>query len=85
MPSPVLGRRGAAVINAQGGLSWEAKSTHPDDVYVHLANQKQLNRRIDALLTVAATPNRAGQLTRSAPAVEQRGKLQVGPPRQPPE
>jgi inosine-uridine preferring nucleoside hydrolase len=47
----VLGRGGAAVINAQGGLSWQATSSRHHDVYVHLADQKTLNRRIEQLLT----------------------------------
>jgi hypothetical protein len=44
------GRGGAAVINAAGGLSWQAVSPHPDDFYVHVADQTQLNTRIDDLL-----------------------------------
>jgi hypothetical protein len=48
----VLGRGGAAVINAQGGLSWQKKSTRPGDVYVHVADQKALNRRIERLLAL---------------------------------
>jgi hypothetical protein len=50
----VLGRGGSVVINAQGGLSWHSPSPRPSDVYVHVADQKKLNARIDALLTVAA-------------------------------
>jgi len=46
----VLGRGGAAVINEQGGLSWQQQSDRRDDVYVHLADQKALNRRIEELL-----------------------------------
>jgi pyrimidine-specific ribonucleoside hydrolase len=48
----VLGQGGAAVINKQGGLSWEQTSPRRDDVYVHLANQQALNQRIEQLLTV---------------------------------
>jgi hypothetical protein len=46
----VLGRGGAAVINAQGGLSWQATSPRRHDLYVHVADQKALNRRIERLL-----------------------------------
>ena len=46
----VLGRGGAAYINQQGGLGWRTTSSHPDDFYVHVANQKLLNARIDQLL-----------------------------------
>ncbi|HEX4493545.1 MAG TPA: nucleoside hydrolase [Acidimicrobiia bacterium] len=49
-----LGRGGAAVLNAKGGLSWQAQSTRPDDVYVHLAEQNALNAFIDPLLAVGA-------------------------------
>jgi hypothetical protein len=45
-----LGRGGAAVVNAQGGLSWQAVSPRPNDVYVHVLDQQALNRRIDELL-----------------------------------
>lgn len=45
-----LGQGGAAVINAQGGLSWEAPSSRPNDVYVHVVDQQALNQRIDELL-----------------------------------
>jgi len=45
-----LGQGGAAVINAQGGLSWETPSSRKDDVYVHVVDQPTLNRRIDELL-----------------------------------
>jgi hypothetical protein len=55
----VLGHGGAAIINAQGGLSWQAKATRRHDVYVHLADQQALNRRIDQLLTVAAAKHGA--------------------------
>jgi hypothetical protein len=47
----VLGRGGAAVINQQGGLAWQATSPRRHDVYVHLLDQQALNRRIDQLLT----------------------------------
>jgi pyrimidine-specific ribonucleoside hydrolase len=46
------GQGGAAVINAQGGLSWETSSSRPSDVYVHVADQPMLNTRIDELLAV---------------------------------
>jgi hypothetical protein len=46
----VLGRGGAAVINAQGGLSWSTPSTRHNDVYVHVLDQPALNQRIDELL-----------------------------------
>lgn len=46
------GRGGAAVINAQGGLSWETPSNRPRDVYVHVVDQPTLNSRIDELLAV---------------------------------
>ena len=45
-----LGQGGAAVLNDQGGLSWQTPSSRPDDVYVHIADQDALNRRIDELL-----------------------------------
>jgi hypothetical protein len=50
----VLGRGGAAVINAQGGLSWQATSPRHHDFYVHVGNQQALNRRIERLLEVNA-------------------------------
>jgi hypothetical protein len=46
-----LGQGGAAVINDQGGLSWQDNSSRPHDVYVHVANQNTLNARIEALLS----------------------------------
>jgi hypothetical protein len=51
----VLGRGGAAVINKQGGLSWQAISPRRHDVYVHVADQKMLNQRIARLLTLNAS------------------------------
>jgi hypothetical protein len=45
-----LGRGGAAVLNSQGGLSWEPSTLRTHDVYVHVADQPALNQRIDALL-----------------------------------
>jgi len=48
----VLGRGGAAVINEQGGLSWQATSPRRDDFYVHVVDQKTLNQRIERLLTL---------------------------------
>jgi hypothetical protein len=53
----VLGRGGAAVINKQGGLSWQEQSPRRHDVYVHLVDQKALNQRIEKLLTL--NPNGA--------------------------
>jgi len=44
------GQGGAAVINAQGGLSWETPSSRPNDLYVKVADQQRLNQRIDELL-----------------------------------
>ncbi|HEY1741303.1 MAG TPA: nucleoside hydrolase [Acidimicrobiia bacterium] len=49
----VLGRGGSAVINKQGGLSWQTPSARHDDVYVHVKNQQALNQRIDQLITTA--------------------------------
>jgi hypothetical protein len=45
-----LGQGGAAVINAQGGLSWGAGTDHPSEVYVHVANQPELNATINSLI-----------------------------------
>lgn len=45
-----LGQGGAAVINSQGGLTWGTGQHHPPEVYVHVANQSELNERIDSLL-----------------------------------
>lgn len=45
-----LGQGGAAVINTQGGFSWETPSSRPDDVYVRVSDQAALNQRIDELL-----------------------------------
>jgi pyrimidine-specific ribonucleoside hydrolase len=44
------GQGGAAVINADGGLSWQTPSSRPDDFYVHVVDQPTLNQRIDELL-----------------------------------
>lgn len=44
------GQGGAAVINAPSGLSWEAPSSRPNDVYVHVVDQQALDQRIDELL-----------------------------------
>jgi hypothetical protein len=44
------GQGGAAVMNAQGGLSWEADSHGRHEVYVHVVDQQILNHRIDELL-----------------------------------
>ena len=46
----VLGRGGAAVINEQGGLSWQENSPRRHDFYVHVVDQQALNRRIEQLL-----------------------------------
>jgi Inosine-uridine preferring nucleoside hydrolase len=46
------GQGGAAVINPQGGLSWEMPSRRQNDVYVHVVDQPTLNERIDELLAV---------------------------------
>ena len=46
------GQGGAAVINAQGGLSWETPSSRPNDLYVKVADQQTLNQQIDELLAV---------------------------------
>jgi hypothetical protein len=51
-----LGRGGAAVINRQGGLSWQATFPHHKDFYVHVADQKVLNQRIERLLTSDLNP-----------------------------
>jgi hypothetical protein len=53
------GRGGAAVINPQGGLSWETPSSHPSDVYVHVVDQPTLNQRIDELLTAGTARAKA--------------------------
>jgi purine nucleosidase len=45
-----LGQGGAAVINPQGGLSWDDASPRAHDVYVHVVDQAALNQRIDELL-----------------------------------
>jgi hypothetical protein len=44
------GQGGAAVMNAQGGLSWEAVSPGSHEVYVHVVDQQTLNQRIDELI-----------------------------------
>jgi Inosine-uridine preferring nucleoside hydrolase len=46
------GQGGAAVINAQGGLSWETASSRPNDLYVKVVDQQTLSQRIDELLAV---------------------------------
>jgi len=45
-----LGQGGAAVINSKGGLSWGSGAHHPPEVYVHVANQTELNARINSLI-----------------------------------
>jgi hypothetical protein len=54
------GQGGAAVLNAQGGLSWDPVSTRRHDVYVHVVDQERLNRRIDALLPLGARARVSG-------------------------
>jgi hypothetical protein len=44
------GHGGAAIINADGGLSWQTPSSRPNDFYVHVVDQPTLNQRIDELL-----------------------------------
>jgi Inosine-uridine preferring nucleoside hydrolase len=55
-----LGQGGAAVINPQGGLSWDDASPRDHDVYVHVADQVALNERIDELLVATANAARSG-------------------------
>jgi pyrimidine-specific ribonucleoside hydrolase len=45
-----LGQGGAAVINTKGGLSWGSGLHHPPEVYVHVANQTELNTTINSLI-----------------------------------
>jgi hypothetical protein len=45
-----LGQGGAAVINSKGGLSWGSGEGLPQEVYVHVANQIELNARINSLI-----------------------------------
>jgi hypothetical protein len=45
-----LGQGGAAVVNSQGGLTWGSGAGQPPEVYVHVANQTELNDKIDALI-----------------------------------
>jgi hypothetical protein len=45
-----LGQGGAAYINAEGGLAWRRDPSRPHDLYVHVADQRALNERIDALI-----------------------------------
>jgi hypothetical protein len=45
-----LGQGGAAVINSKGGLSWGSAAGQPPEVYVHIADQTELNARINALI-----------------------------------
>jgi hypothetical protein len=45
-----MGRGGAAVVNASGGLSWGTNPQRTDDVYVHVVDQQALNQQIDSLL-----------------------------------
>lgn len=46
-----LGQGGAAVINTKGGLSWGSGAGHPQEVYVHVLNQAELNAKINSLIT----------------------------------
>jgi hypothetical protein len=46
----VMGEGGAAVIDAQGGLTWGPGLGHPPETYVHVADQAALNARINALI-----------------------------------
>ena len=67
----VLGRGGAAVINEQGGLSWQTTSPRRHDFYVHVVDQQMLNQRIERLLTldvngVPTSAARQGSLTTAA-------------------
>jgi hypothetical protein len=45
-----LGQGGAAVINGEGGLSWGSGAGHPHEMYVRVANQTELNARINSLI-----------------------------------
>jgi hypothetical protein len=45
-----LGQGGAAIINPQGGLTWQRVPGRRQDVYVHVVDQARLNARIDELL-----------------------------------
>jgi hypothetical protein len=45
-----LGQGGAAYINNEGGLSWRRDPSRSHDLYVHVADQQALNRRINALI-----------------------------------
>jgi hypothetical protein len=47
-----LGRGGAAVLDAQGGLGWKVHAARSDEIYVHVLDQQQLNTRIDAFLAM---------------------------------
>ncbi len=46
-----LGQGGAAVINAQSGLSWGSGLGYPPEVYVHVVDQAELNAKINSLIT----------------------------------
>ena len=45
-----LGQGGAVVINSQGGLSWGPGQGRPPEVYVHVANEAELNAKINSLI-----------------------------------
>jgi hypothetical protein len=62
-----LGQGGSAVINAQGGLSWQTTSTRAGDVYVHVADQAALNARIDALLPLGTRVTGRGSARAARP------------------
>ncbi len=46
----VLGQGGAATINPQGGLSWGSGLGQPEETYIHVADQSELNARINSLI-----------------------------------
>jgi hypothetical protein len=48
-----LGQGGSAYVDSEGGLSWRTGSGRPDDVYVHVVDQKALNQEIDGLLNAS--------------------------------
>ena len=45
-----VGPRGAAYIDADGGLSWRTDPARPHDLYVRVTDQPALDQRIDALI-----------------------------------
>jgi hypothetical protein len=46
----VLGQGGAANVNPQGGLTWGSDAGHPPETYIHVADQSELNARINSLI-----------------------------------